>query len=63
MFNLFLNTLSAVAKYSLLNSFNLTLPIEMQLSQKQKKISEYLCAFSKSSLNFEHFGKKMTLIA
>ena len=37
--------------------------IEMYLSQKQKKLSQFLCAFFKSILNFEHFQKKMTLIA
>ena len=55
---LFPNTLSADGKYSLLNRDNLTQPIQMQLSQKQKTFSEFLCAFLKSSLNFEHFQKK-----
>ena len=35
----------------------------MHLSQKQKEFSELFCAFSKSTLNFEHFQTKMTLIA
>ena len=30
----------------------------MQLSQKQKTFSESFAAFSKSSLNFQHFDKK-----
>ena len=55
---LFPNTLSADGKYSLLNRDNLTQPSQMQLSQKQKTLSEYFCAFLKSSLNFEHFQKK-----
>ena len=55
---LFPNTLSADAKYSLLNRDNLTQPIHMQLSRKQKTFSEFFCAFLKSSLNFEHFQKK-----
>ena len=50
---LFPNTLSADGKYSLLNRDNLTQPIQMQLSQKQKTFSEFFCAFLKSSLNFE----------
>ena len=36
----------------------------MHLSQKQKKtFSQYSCTFFKSTLNFEHFQKNMTLIA
>ena len=37
--------------------------IQMHLSQKEKIFSEFFCAFFKSALNFEHFQKKMTLIA
>ena len=37
--------------------------IQMHLSQKQKIFSQFLSAFSESALNFEHFQKKMTLIA
>ena len=37
--------------------------IEMHLSQKQKIFSEFFSAFFKSALYFEHFQKKMTLIA
>ena len=61
---LFPNTLSADGKYSLLNRDNLTQPIQMQVSRKQKTFSEFFSAFLKSNLNFEHFQKKkMTLIA
>ena len=35
----------------------------MHLCQKQKIFSEFFYAFFKSALNFEHFQKKMTLIA
>ena len=60
---LFPNTLSADGKYSLLNRDNLTQPIQMQVSRKEKT-SEYFSAFSKSSSNFELFQiKKMSLIA
>ena len=45
-------------KYSLLNRDNLTQPIRTQLSQKQKTFSQFFLAFSKSTLNFEHFQKK-----
>ena len=33
-------------------------PIQILLSQKQEKFSEYFSAFSKSTENFEHFQKK-----
>ena len=52
---LFPNTLSADGKYSLLNRDNLTEPIQMQVSRKQKTFSQFFSAFLKSSLNFEHF--------
>ena len=42
---------------------NLTQPIHMQLPQKQKTFSQFFLKFLKSILNFEHFQKKMTLIA
>ena len=54
---LFVNTLTADDKYSLLNRDNLTQPIQRLLSQKQKTFSEYFSAFFKSTLNFVHFGK------
>ena len=54
---LFINTLSADGKYSLLNRDNLTQPIQMQVSRKQKTFSELFSSFSKSSLTFEHFQK------
>ena len=55
---LFPNTLSADGKYSVLNRDNLTQPIQMQLSQKQKDFSNFFSLFLKSSLNFEYFLKK-----
>ena len=60
---LFVNTLTDDDKYCLLYRDNLTQPIQILLSQKQKIFSEFFSAFSKSKLNFEHFQKKMTLIA
>ena len=50
--------MSAVDKCSLPNRDNLMQPIQMQLSQKPKTFSRLFRAFSKSSLNFEHFQKK-----
>ena len=55
---LFVNTLTANEKYSLVNRDNLTQPIEILLSQKKKTFSQFSSAFLKASLNFEHFGKK-----
>ena len=37
--------------------------IQIHLSQKQKIFSQSFSAFFESALNFEHFQKKMTLIA
>ena len=58
MLRLFVNTLTADDKYSLLNRDNLTQPIQILLSQKQKTHSRFWFAFLKSTLNFEHFRKK-----
>ena len=55
---LFPNSLSAHGKYSLFNRDNLTQPIQMQLSRKQKSFSQFFASFLKSSLNFEPFQKK-----
>ena len=55
---MFVNTLTADDKYSPLNRDNLIQPIRTQLSQKQQAFSEFFLAFSKSTLNFEHFEKK-----
>ena len=45
-------------KHYLLNSDNLTQPIQIQLSQKQKIFSEFFFAFLKSILNFKHLPTK-----
>ena len=55
---LFVNTLTAADKYSLLNRDNLTKPIQMLISQKQKLFSEFLKGYLKCTLNFDHFQKK-----
>ena len=59
----FVNTLSEDDKYCLLYKDNLLQPLQILLSQKQKTFSEFFSAFLKSTLNFEHFQKKMTFIA
>ena len=56
-----LKAFTANDKCSLLNRDNLTQPIQMQLSQKQKTFSQFSAAIIKSKLNFEQFQTKMTL--
>ena len=41
---LLVNTLAADEKYPVLNRDNLTIPIQMQLSQKQKTFSQFFCS-------------------
>ena len=60
---LFVNTLSEDDKYCLLYNDNLLQPIQILISQKQKTFSQFFSAFLKSTLNFEHFQKKINLIA
>ena len=55
---MFLNTLTADDKYSPVSRDNLTQPIWTQLSQKQQAFPQFFLAFSKSTLNFEHFQTK-----
>ena len=60
---LFVNTLSEDDRYCLLYKDNLLQPIQILLSQKQKTFSQFFSAFLKSTLNSEHFQKKINLIA
>ena len=55
---MFVNTLTADDRYSPLNRDNLTKPIRTKLSQKQQAFPPFFLAFSKSTLNFEHFKQK-----
>ena len=45
-------------KYSLLYRENLTQPIQIPLTEKQKYFSHFFSAFLKPKLNFAHFQKK-----
>ena len=38
-------------------------PTQINLCQKQKNFSGLFCEFLKSTLNFQHFQEKLTLIA
>ena len=55
---LLVSTLAADEKYPVLNRDTLTILIQMQLSEKQKALSQFSPAFFKSRLNFKDFEKK-----
>ena len=54
----FVHILAVNDKQYLLNRDNLTQPIQIQLSQEQKILSQFFFAFLKSILNFKHLPKK-----
>ena len=60
---LFVNTVTADDKYSLVARDKSMQTIQINLSEKQKTFSEFLCAFSESTPNFELLQKMMTVIA
>ena len=60
---MFVSTLTAYKKYSVLNREYLTQPIHMQLSIKGKDFFNFSSAISKPTLSLEHFPTKMRLIA
>ena len=60
---LLVHTLASDEKYLVLHRENLTIPIQMQLSRKQDFFLQFFTAFFKSSLNFKHFEKNMTVTA
>ena len=56
---LLVSTLATDENYPLLNRENLTIPIQMQLSHKNKKtFYQFSASFLKSRLNFESFEKE-----
>ena len=55
---LLVNTLTDDEKYSVLYTENLTQPIQMLLTQKQKSFCHFSYAILKSTLNFAHSQKK-----
>ena len=59
---LFVNTLTADDKYSLISKDNSIETIQKHLFQKRNILSEFFSAFFESALNFEHFQTKMILI-
>ena len=56
---LFVNTLTADDKYSLLKTDTIEQPIQMILSNKDNAFSEFLTVFLKYRLNLKHFEKKV----
>ena len=54
----FVDIFTVDGKYPVPDCENLQLPIQMQLSEKRKKFSEFFVPFLKSTSNFNHFGKK-----
>ena len=61
--SLFINTLSVDGKYSLFNKDNLTQPIQMQLSRKEKDFPNFFLHFWNLIQILNIFKKKMNLIA
>ena len=55
--------LTASYEYSRSNTNNLPLALQMQLSDKLETFSGLFITFLESALNFEHFEKKICLIA
>ena len=55
---LIVKTLAADKRYPALNRHTLMIPIQIQLSQKQKTFCKAFAAFLKSELNFEIFEQK-----
>ena len=60
---LFFNPSTSDDKYSLCNGINLLQHFQMELSKKENIFSPFLFLFWKFTFNFEHFQKKLTLIA
>ena len=56
---LLVNTLAANGRYPVLNKDNITIHIQIQLSQKEKTYSQSFSAFLKSRLTFKHFEKEI----
>ena len=55
---LFVNRLTADAKYPVQDCENLQLLIQMQLYEKQKTFSEFFVPFLKSTSHFKDFEKR-----
>ena len=63
MLGLLFNTLGTNEGYLVLNRNNLTIPIQIQLSQKKTTFCEMFVEFLKFILKFEYLERKITLTA
>ena len=54
----FVNKLTAEGKYPVEDWENLSLPIQMQVSEKRNTLPQFFSAFLESTSNFKHFEKK-----
>ena len=54
----FVNTLTTDGKYSVRDCENLQLPIEMKLSEKRKRFSQFFVRFHQSTSNIKHYEKE-----
>ena len=50
--------MAADEKYPVVNRDNLTIPIQMQLFQKQNTFPQFFASFLKSRFNFKYFENK-----
>ena len=57
IFGVFVNILTGDANYSVQDCENLPLPIQMQLSDKRKIVSQFFVPFLESTSNFKHFER------
>ena len=55
---MFLNKLSADGKSPFQYCENLQIPIQMEVSEKLKNVSQFFVPFVRSTSNFKHFKKK-----
>ena len=53
----FVNTLTVDGKYPAQDCENMKLPIQMQLSEKRKTVSQFLVLFLESTSNLKHFER------
>ena len=54
----FINTMTADGKYPIQDCENLQLPIQMELSEKRKTLSQFFVAFLECTSKFKHFERK-----
>ena len=55
---MFVNRLTADAKYPAQHCENLQLPIQVRVSQKRNIFAQFCVPFVESTSNFKHFRKK-----